>query len=59
LELGESELGRALDPEIRERILALGAECGFAFVALDLRGYRRGALSSLVPVGALAAGKTR
>ncbi|PID39225.1 MAG: TIGR00268 family protein [Proteobacteria bacterium] len=47
LELAPSQFPRALDPARRERILELGRSLGFRFVALDLAGYRRGALSDL------------
>jgi uncharacterized protein len=45
LELAPSQLARAVDPDRREQILELGRSLGFRFVALDLAGYRRGALS--------------
>jgi pyridinium-3,5-biscarboxylic acid mononucleotide sulfurtransferase len=53
LELDQAELPRALEPATREAILALGSELGFAYVAVDLRGFRSGSLnevSSLVPI---------
>jgi uncharacterized protein len=43
VELEESDLPRAL--EVRERIVAGVREAGFDFVALDLEGYRTGALN--------------
>ena len=46
LELDQREMGRAL--EHREQIVALGKACGFTFVALDLAGYKTGALNELV-----------
>lgn len=45
LELDPAELPRALDPELRERIVALGRELGFTYVAVDLQGYRTGAMN--------------
>lgn len=43
VELEEGDLARAV--EARERIVAGVREAGFAFVALDLEGYRTGALN--------------
>ena len=43
LELGGEELPRAL--ELRERLCEIGRELGFAYVALDLGGYRSGSLN--------------
>ena len=52
VELDPAEMARALDPEVRARIVALGAEHGFTYVALDLAGYRTGAMNEgLVPLG--------
>jgi uncharacterized protein len=48
LELDQPEMLRALEPGVRERILDLGRACGFTFVALDLAGYRTGALNELI-----------
>src|SRR5207245_2588544 len=45
LELDPAELARAFEPATRERLLALGRACGFAFVTVDLAGYRSGALN--------------
>ncbi|HJZ84956.1 MAG TPA: ATP-dependent sacrificial sulfur transferase LarE [Polyangia bacterium] len=51
LELDPAEMARALDPALRARMVALGRQCGFAFVALDLAGYRSGALNEgLLPL---------
>jgi uncharacterized protein len=43
LELEERDLGRAL--ELRGRIVELGKSCGFTYVALDLEGFRSGAMN--------------
>lgn len=45
LELDPSEMPRALDPEIRGRLVAVGRELGFTYVAIDLGGYRTGAMN--------------
>jgi uncharacterized protein len=47
LELEVSELPRAL--EERDRIVALGKQLGFAYVALDLAGFRSGSLNEVLP----------
>jgi len=51
LELETSELPRAL--ELRDRILALGKQLGFAYVALDLAGFRSGSLNEVLPAETL------
>lgn len=57
LELDAADLPRALEPGVRERILAAGRELGFGYVALDLAGYRTGAMNEgLVAAGRLAQG---
>ena len=43
LEIETGELPRAV--EQRGRIVALGKECGFTYVALDLEGFRSGAMN--------------
>ena len=47
LELEVSELPRAL--ELRDRVLELGKQLGFAYVALDLAGFRSGSLNEVLP----------
>lgn len=42
IELALSELPRAVDPEIREMVLATAKTLGFSLVTLDLAGYRVG-----------------
>lgn len=54
IELPAAEIGRALDPVLREEIAAAGEAAGYRFVAIDLRGYRRGSMS-----GAAQAGRAR
>ena len=48
LELEGSAMPRALDPDMRMQIVALGRRCGFTFVALDLAGFTSGSLNQLV-----------
>lgn len=52
LELDGAELQRAVDPGVRAQIVELGRACGFTYVAVDLGGYRTGALNeTLVQLG--------
>lgn len=51
VEIDPSELPRALDPEMARRISAALKPLGFRFVALDLDGYRTGALNEVLPGG--------
>lgn len=48
IELAPEEFERGLDPELARRIAAQLKDAGFAFVALDLEGYRQGSLNSLL-----------
>jgi uncharacterized protein len=51
LELPAESMPRALEPEVREAIVALGRRSGFTFVALDLAGFTSGSLNQLVGLG--------
>jgi len=51
IELAPDELSLGLQPEMARQIAARIKEAGFAFVALDLEGYRRGSLNSLLKQG--------
>ena len=53
LELDADELPRALAPGVRDRIVALGKELGFTYVALDLGGFRSGSLNEVLPAETL------
>lgn len=48
IELEAAMLPKALEPAVREEILALGRRNGFTFVALDLAGFSSGSLNQLV-----------
>ena len=48
LEIDASELARAV--ETRDAIVALGKRLGFAYVALDLAGFRSGSLNEVLPL---------
>jgi uncharacterized protein len=45
LELDPDEAARAFAPDVRARLVALGRELGFSYVAVDVGGYRTGALN--------------
>jgi len=45
LELDPDEARRAFEPEVRARLVELGKELGFTYVAVDLAGYRTGAMN--------------
>jgi uncharacterized protein len=45
LELDPDEMRRALEPDVRARLLRAGKELGFTYVAIDLAGYRTGAMN--------------
>ena len=55
VEIDPAELARALDPEMARRISAALKPLGFRFVALDLDGYRTGALNEVLAGGGAAA----
>jgi pyridinium-3,5-biscarboxylic acid mononucleotide sulfurtransferase len=48
IELAPDEIARGLTGELAQRIGARLKELGFAFVTLDLEGYRQGSLNSLL-----------
>jgi uncharacterized protein len=50
LEIDPSELPRALDPQMAERILKEIKALGFRWVSLDLEGYRSGSLNEVLPL---------
>ena len=50
LEIEAAGMSRALDPGVREAIVALGRAQGFTFVALDLAGFQSGSLNQLVAI---------
>lgn len=45
LEVGTDELGRALEPDVRERIVHELRAIGYRHVTIDLQGYRMGSLN--------------
>jgi uncharacterized protein len=51
LEIEAGEIGRVV--EVRDAIVALGKQLGFAYVALDLAGFRSGSLNEVLPADTL------
>jgi len=49
LEVEPAAIPRLLEPTIRETLLARGRDLGFRYVAVDLQGYRRGAMNEALP----------
>jgi uncharacterized protein len=45
LEIGRDELPRALEDDVRERIVRALTEIGYQHVTIDLQGYRMGSLN--------------
>ncbi|MBP6837203.1 MAG: ATP-dependent sacrificial sulfur transferase LarE [Kofleriaceae bacterium] len=50
LELPADELARALEPGVRDALLALGKRVGFTYVTVDLAGFRSGSMNEALPV---------
>lgn len=50
IELAQDELSRGFDPAIAPQIVSRLKSAGFAFVTLDLEGYRQGSLNSLLRI---------
>ena len=53
LEIGRDELARALEPELRERIVRELRAIGYQHVTIDLQGYRMGSLNEGVVLRAV------
>lgn len=49
IEIGQAELDSALRPEMRSKILEACKGVGFAYVCVDLQGYRTGAMNEVLP----------
>jgi pyridinium-3,5-biscarboxylic acid mononucleotide sulfurtransferase len=50
IELAQDELSRGFHPAVAQQIAARVKSAGFAFVTLDLEGYRQGSLNSLLRI---------
>lgn len=48
IEVAAEDIVRLSQPELRDRVVAAGRECGFQYVTLDLAGYRTGSLNELL-----------
>lgn len=53
LEIDADELPRMVAPGVRDRVVALGKELGFTYVAVDLGGFRSGSLNEVLPAAKL------
>ncbi|MGE3768932.1 MAG: TIGR00268 family protein, partial [Kofleriaceae bacterium] len=53
LEVPTDELAAIAAVGVRERVVALGKRLGFAYVALDLAGFRSGSLNEVLPAETL------
>jgi uncharacterized protein len=53
LEVPMEELASIAAPGVRERVVALGKKLGFAYIALDLAGFRSGSLNEVLPAESL------
>jgi uncharacterized protein len=50
LEIAREEMARALDPQVRDRIVSALKSLGYQHVTLDLQGYRLGSLNEVLPL---------
>jgi pyridinium-3,5-biscarboxylic acid mononucleotide sulfurtransferase len=51
IEIAREELNRALSPEMAAEFTRIFKELGFAFVTLDLEGFRSGSMNTLLTIG--------
>ncbi|MGQ9504793.1 MAG: ATP-dependent sacrificial sulfur transferase LarE [Thermogutta sp.] len=49
IEVPLDELPRLIDPEFRQKLVAVFGEIGFKFITVDLAGFRSGSLNDLLP----------
>jgi len=54
IELAAAEIPRALDPSLREAVVAALRDAGYRQVTVDLEGYRRGSLNEALPASVRA-----
>ena len=50
IEVPASEIARLADPEVRNALVAKLRELGFAYITLDLEGFRTGSMNALIPL---------
>ena len=48
IEVEPDEIARLLEPALRQQLLEHGRAAGFQYVAVDLQGYRRGAMNEVL-----------
>jgi uncharacterized protein len=53
IEVAAEEISRLVSPEVRDRLVSAGQRHGFAYVTVDLAGYRQGSHNELLPGRAL------
>ena len=53
LEIARDELPRALSPEMAAEFTRIFKALGFAYVTLDLEGFRSGSMNAVLPVEVL------
>jgi pyridinium-3,5-biscarboxylic acid mononucleotide sulfurtransferase len=58
IEIAREELPRAMSPEMAAEFTRIFKALGFAFVTLDLEGFRSGSMNALLPVVSPASAKT-
>lgn len=56
IEIAREELGRAMNPETAAELTRVFKALGFAYVTLDLEGFRSGSMNALLPAAALKRG---
>ena len=50
IEVGQQEIARLMDSELRERLVRHFKDLGFTYITLDLQGYRTGSMNEVLPV---------
>jgi uncharacterized protein len=50
IEVGKEEINRLMSDEVRENIVDQLKRLGFAYITLDLQGYRTGSMNEVLPV---------
>jgi pyridinium-3,5-biscarboxylic acid mononucleotide sulfurtransferase len=50
IEVGQQEIKRLMDDDLREQVVRQLKDLGFTYVTLDLQGYRTGSMNEVLPV---------
>ena len=50
IEVGQQEVKRLMDDDLREQVVRQLKDLGFTYVTLDLQGYRTGSMNEVLPV---------